>query len=198
MPGHGIACIASNPLVPEKTSSMPQIEDVGGVQGVVQEVGVALKGEAYAIDVAVKYPDPATPLLDYGLLKATQSVAKTFSLVNSGKYAVAYAFHQRGAIMKELFSISPAEGSLVPGAQQSVDLAFNKYDSSSLACCLSIKAAPHLHIDVALDIFLHLAIQLAQLSCLPSLQAHMSGDDICTMPMQEPGAKVRDYSSRQC
>lgn len=108
-----------------------QTEDVGGVQGVAQEVGIALKGEAYAIDVAVKYPEPAATLLDYSLMKATQTASKSVTLVNSGKYAVAYALHLRGAAMKELFSISPAEGSLTPGAQQALELTFNKYVSVS-------------------------------------------------------------------
>ena len=111
-----------------------QTEDVGGVQGVAQEMVIALKGEAYAIDVAVKYPDPATALLDYGLMKATQTAAKSITLVNSGKYAVAFAFHQRGAMMKELFSIAPAEGSLAPGAQQAVELTFNR--------CVMVPHAP--------------------------------------------------------
>ena len=103
-----------------------QTEDVAGIQGVAQEVGIALKGEAYAIDVAVKYPDPAAAILDYGLMKATQTATKSVTLVNTGKYAVAFAFHQRGAMMKELFSITPAEGNLAPGAQQPVELAFNR------------------------------------------------------------------------
>lgn len=104
-----------------------QTEDVGGVQGLAQEVGIALKGEAYAIDVAVKYPDPASSVVDFGLMKATLSAAKTVTLVNSGKHAVGYTFHLRGGGMKELFSISPAEGSLTPGAQQAMELTFNKY-----------------------------------------------------------------------
>ncbi|KAL0040642.1 hypothetical protein WJX79_000331 [Trebouxia sp. C0005] len=103
-----------------------QTEDVAGIQGVAQEVGIALKGEAYCIDVAVKYPDPAAAILDYGLMKATQTASKSVSLVNTGKYAVAFAFHQRGAMMKELFTITPAEGNLAPGTQQAVELAFNR------------------------------------------------------------------------
>ena len=92
----------------------------------VQEVGIALKGEAYAIDVSVKYPDPAVSVLDYGLMKVTQSASKSVTLTNSGKYAISYAFHQRGAMMKELLSITPSEGSLAPGGQQAVELTFNK------------------------------------------------------------------------
>ncbi len=111
-----------------------QTEDVGGIQGLAQEVGIALKGEAYAIDVSVKYPDPAAALLDYGLMKATQTATKSITLVNTGKYAVAFAFHQRGAMMKELFSIAPAEGNLTPGAQQAVELTFNRLAASTLNC----------------------------------------------------------------
>ena len=109
-----------------------QTEDVAGIQGVAQEVGIALKGEAYAIDVAVKYPDPAAAILDYGLMKATQTATKSVTLVNTGKYAVAFAFHQRGAMMKELFSITPAEGNLAPGVQQPVELAFNRSGNHKL------------------------------------------------------------------
>lgn len=97
-----------------------------GVQGTVQEVGIALKGEAYAIDVSVKFPDPAITVLDYGLVKVTQAATKSVTLTNSGKYAIAYMFHQRGVMTKELFSIAPAEGSLAPGGQQAVELTFNK------------------------------------------------------------------------
>ena len=103
-----------------------QTEDVSGSQGLVQEVSIALKGEAYAIHVAVKYPDPATGLLEYGLMKATQTATKSVTLVNTGKYGVAFAFHQRGAMMKELFSIVPAEGNLAPGGQQAVELTLNR------------------------------------------------------------------------
>ena len=110
----------------EKARSAMQTEDVGGIQGVAQEMAIALKGEAYAIDIAIKYPDPAVPVLDYGLMKATQTAAKSITLVNSGKYAVAFAFHQRGAMMKQLFGIAPAEGNLAPGAQQAVELTFNR------------------------------------------------------------------------
>lgn len=99
---------------------------MGGVQGLAQEVGIALKGEAYAIDVSVKYPDPAATALDYGLIKVTQSATKSVTLTNTGKYAITYAFHQRGAMMKDLFGIAPAEGSLAPGGQQAVELTFNK------------------------------------------------------------------------
>ena len=103
-----------------------QTEDVGGVQGMVQEIGIALKGEAYDIVVSVKYPDPAVTVLDYGLMKVTQSATKSVILTNSGKYGITYAFHQRGAMAKELFSIMPSEGSLAPGGQQAVELTFNK------------------------------------------------------------------------
>lgn len=103
-----------------------QTEDVGGLQGLAQEIGIALKGEAYAIDVSIKYPDPAATVLDYGLMKVTQSATKSVTLTNSGKYAVTYALHVRGAAMKELFTISPAEGNLAPGGQQALELTFNK------------------------------------------------------------------------
>ena len=99
---------------------------MGGVQGTAQEVDIALKGEAYAIDVSVKYADPAATALDYGLMKVTQSATKSITLINSGKYAIVYAFHLRGALMKELFSTTPSEGSLAPGGQQAVELTFNK------------------------------------------------------------------------
>lgn len=103
-----------------------QIEDVGGVQGLAQEVPIALRAEAYGIDVAVKYPDPAASMLDYGLMKATESASRTITLVNPGKYGVTYSIQVRGTIIKELFGIAPAEGSLSPGAQQAVELSFNK------------------------------------------------------------------------
>lgn len=103
-----------------------QTEDVNGVQGLAQEVGIALKGEAYAIDVSVKYPEPSATVLDYGLMKVTQTATKSVTLTNSGKYGITYGLHVRGAAMKELFSISPAEGSLAPGGQQVLDLTFNK------------------------------------------------------------------------
>lgn len=99
---------------------------MGGVQGLSQEVGITFRGEAYDIDVSVKYPDPAAAVLDYGLMKVTHSATKSVTLTNSGKYAITYAFHLRGAMTKELFSISPAEGSLAPGGQQAVELTFNK------------------------------------------------------------------------
>lgn len=129
-PCHGLMRVHStqsqhkllNPLM----CGVLQTEDVAGVQGLAQEVAIALKGEAYAIDVAVKYIDPGAAALNYGLLKATQAATKSVTLVNTGKYAVAFAFHQRGAMMKELFNVTPAEGSLAPGAQQAVELAFNR------------------------------------------------------------------------
>lgn len=91
-----------------------------------QEIGIALKGEAYAINVFVKYPDSPATMLDYGLMKVTQTATKSVTMTNSGKYAITYGLHVRGAAMKELFSISPAEGSLAPGGQQVLDLTFNK------------------------------------------------------------------------
>lgn len=103
-----------------------QIEDVGGVQGLAQEIPIGLKGEAYGIDVEVKYPDAAASMLDYGLMKATQGATKSVTLVNSGKYAVTYSITVRSGVVNDLFTIAPAEGSLTPGAQQVVELSFNK------------------------------------------------------------------------
>ena len=99
---------------------------MGGVQGRAQEISIALKGEAYAIDVSVKYPDPPATVLDYGLMKVTQTATKSVTLTNGGKYGITYGLHVRGAALKELFSIAPAEGSLPPGGQQLLDLTFNK------------------------------------------------------------------------
>ena len=116
-----------------------QIEDIGGVQGLAQEVPIALRAEAYGIDVAVKYPDPAASMLDIGLMKATESASRTVTLVNSGKYGVTYSIQVRNPSMKELFGIGPAEGSLAPGAQQAVELSFNKY-----ACVVFTVYMPHI------------------------------------------------------
>lgn len=103
-----------------------QIEDIASVQGLAQEVPIALKAEAYSIDVAVKYPDPAATVLDFGIMKATESALKTVILTNPGKYGVTYSIQTSGALIKDLFGIAPAEGSLAPGAQQAVEVNFNK------------------------------------------------------------------------
>lgn len=97
------------------------------MQGLAQEVPLALKAEAYGIDVAIKYPDPAATVLDFGIMKATESASRTVTLVNSGKYGVTYTVQNDAALIRELFGIAPSEGSLAPGAQQAVELSFNKY-----------------------------------------------------------------------
>ena len=103
-----------------------QVTDVQGVQPTAQEVPIALKGEAYMIETQLRLPDAAATALDFGLVKATEEVTKTVTLVNGGKYPVAFKFQSRGGLTREVFTIVPDVGSIAPGAQQAVELQFNK------------------------------------------------------------------------
>ena len=104
-----------------------QVTDVQGVQPTAQEVPIALKGEAYIIETQLRLPDAAATALDFGLMKATEEATKTVTLVNGGKYPVAFKFQSRGGLIREMFTIVPDVGSIAPGAQQAVELQFNKW-----------------------------------------------------------------------
>jgi hypothetical protein len=52
---------------------------------------------------------------------------KQFSFTNTGKYQVGYKFGIRSSATRELFTITPSDGSVEPGESVTIDLHFNKH-----------------------------------------------------------------------
>lgn len=75
--------------------SVMQVFDTQGLQPVAQEFPIAMKGEAYKIEVDIRYPDGAAELIDFGQVKAVEDVKKSITIVNTGKYPVGFKFSTR-------------------------------------------------------------------------------------------------------
>jgi hydrocephalus-inducing protein len=96
---------------------MVQVSDCGDALPVVQEIPIAVKGEAYKIELDVKFPQQDQSGVDFGLLRVVDDASRTISMKNTGKYTVAYKLLLRTPLVAELITVLPEEGSIDPGKE---------------------------------------------------------------------------------
>ena len=107
----------------------------------VESVSVKVKAEAYDIkytvpefheedDAAVVGNEAAQKKakkdgeLDFGILRVGESLEKTFTLRNQGKYAIKFDFGIRRKSTKECFTVTPSQGSLDPEGSEEITVKF--------------------------------------------------------------------------
>ena len=94
---------------------------------VAQEASIKIGAEAYSIDVNVVYPDEEFNGLDFGLVKVVDDVSKEFTVENTGKYEVGFKLSSRTQKMRDLFTITPEQGTIEPGSTETITLHFNEH-----------------------------------------------------------------------
>ena len=94
---------------------------------VAQEASIKIGAEAYSIDVNVVYPDEELNGLDFGLVKVVDDVSKEFTVENTGKYEVGFKLTSRTQKMRDLFTITPEQGTIEPGSTETITLHFNEH-----------------------------------------------------------------------
>ena len=105
-----------------------EVQDVGEILPVTQSIPIPIAGEAYKIEVDVKFPEEGFNGIDFGTVKVVDDDVKTISIVNTGKYEIGYQFHVRRQWVSDLFEITPKEGRIPPGGKSptTITLHFNK------------------------------------------------------------------------
>ena len=98
--------------------------DVGGLDD-PQEVPISVTGEAYSIDVDVKFPEESSNGLDFGLVKVVEDAVKEIQVVNTGKYPVGFQTNIRTQKVRTLFEVEPSAGTVPPGDTQTLQVRFN-------------------------------------------------------------------------
>lgn len=69
-----------------------------GQHGEAQELSFDVVGEAYVIDVQLRFPGPSDSCLDFGTVPGVDEAKQSFSLVNSGQHGVLF----RACIRKQV------------------------------------------------------------------------------------------------
>ena len=128
IPAHQEAAVTVN-LSAEKSQEFVQkltlsYGDTGGLDE-VHEVPISIVGEAYSIDVDVKFPEEGSNGLDFGLVKVVDDAVKEVQVVNTGKYPVGFQINMRTQKIRNLFEVEPANGSVPPGETQTLQVRFN-------------------------------------------------------------------------
>ena len=105
-----------------------EVQDVGEILPVTQSMPIPIAGEAYKIEVDVKFPEEGFNGIDFGTVKVVDDDVKTISIVNTGKYEIGYQFNVRRQWVSDLFEITPKEGRIPPGGKSptTITLHFNK------------------------------------------------------------------------
>ena len=89
------------------------------------EDGDAGNGSATG-DVAVSKKKPKKDgELDFGILRVGESLEKTFTLRNQGKYSIKYDFGVRRKNTRECFTVTPSQGALDPEGSEEITVKFH-------------------------------------------------------------------------
>eukprot|EP00937_MAST-01D_sp_MAST-1D-sp2_P000047 g47.t1 len=99
-----------------------------------KEVDVAVKAEAYALEVVSfeKDGEKGNGELDYGLVRVGERHTERFNICNNGKYDVKFKFDVRRALARELFTIEPTEGTIAPNEKAEVAITFSSSSAITL------------------------------------------------------------------
>ena len=114
----------------------------GHTPATVESMSVKVKAEAYDIkytvpefhEEAAAGDDAAAAAekkkakkdgeLDFGILRVGESLEKTFTLRNQGKYAIKFDFGIRRKSTKECFTVTPSQGALEPEGSTEITVKF--------------------------------------------------------------------------
>lgn len=102
-----------------------QIQDVDAVLPETQKIIIPVVGEAYKIEVDVKFPQEGINGIDFGTVKVVDDLVKQVAIRNTGKYEIGYNFNVRRAWVADLFTISPAKGVIAPGGKSPTVISFH-------------------------------------------------------------------------
>lgn len=125
--------------IESRTVSVPlklKVFDVKKSQPVVQDVPIAIQGEAFELKIKTTFPDAddSKQAVDFGVLRVVEDREKEILLENTGKYAVGFRFvFAKSSVLKEFVSILGPDGKLLtgegqvdPGKKMAVKLHFNR------------------------------------------------------------------------
>ncbi|EFJ42226.1 hypothetical protein VOLCADRAFT_67248 [Volvox carteri f. nagariensis] len=104
-----------------------EVLDAQELQGVAHSIPLPIKGEAYKIEIDINFPQVNFPGVDYGTLRVVDDVAKSVAIKNTGKYAIAYNYTMKpGSALQGLLTITPSSGTIDPGKDAKIEMAWNK------------------------------------------------------------------------
>lgn len=92
------------------------------LQGVAASIPITIKGEAYNINLAPKFPVEGFNGLDFGTVRVVDDKSLPIVLKNTEKYQVSFNFALRTASARELFTIVPEQGVVDPGKDVTVQV----------------------------------------------------------------------------
>lgn len=92
-----------------------QVTDAAQSLGVVQATSIALRGEAYAMELGPL--EAVTGGIDFGALRVVDDASRQLTLRNSGKYEVGFKFEIGSAGVREVIEVVPDAGSVAPGKE---------------------------------------------------------------------------------
>ncbi|GMH35419.1 hypothetical protein BSKO_03287 [Bryopsis sp. KO-2023] len=112
-----------------------QVIDCQELQGIVHDIPIQLKGETYKIEVDLSDP---SDLIDFGTVRVCDDGMKNMTITNRGKYAVDYSFLLKSPLVKEIFRVTPAEGTIEPSKNAVVEVHFNPEHKLGHEICLAL------------------------------------------------------------
>jgi hydrocephalus-inducing protein len=98
------------------------VKDAQELQGVAHDIPIKVQGEAYSIEVDLRFPQPELSGIDFGTLRVADSAVKQLGIRNTGKYEVAFKFSIKTASLKELVSVVPEEGKVAAGQEATIQV----------------------------------------------------------------------------
>lgn len=102
-------------LVDTDKFACDQVRDTQNVQGVAQSVPIRIKGEIYGINVKLDLPDGSVEDgLNFGTIRVCDDMSKNIKINNCGKYAVEYTAAVKSSAIKDVFRLTPPQGTIDP------------------------------------------------------------------------------------
>lgn len=98
-----------------------KVRDTHNIQGVAHSVPIRIEGEIYGINVQLDIPGGSIEHgLDFGTIRVCDDMSKTIKINNHGKYAVEYNANVKSSLVKDVFQLTPPQGSI--DANKSLEL----------------------------------------------------------------------------
>lgn len=94
-----------------------QVLDAQEALGVSRSMPIAIKGEAHDIHVDIRFPQDNIAGVDFGPLRVVDDCTKQLVLKNTEKYEVQFEFAVRSERVKQLVTITPECGAVLPNKE---------------------------------------------------------------------------------
>lgn len=108
-----------------QSSVVVKVQDEKAILPAVQDIPIALSGEAYSINTDVQYPAAEYQGVDFGTIRVWDADQRSIVVSNTGKYEIAFNVGVRSGPLKELLTVEPASGKINPNGKQEIKINFN-------------------------------------------------------------------------